>query len=155
VNAQRIALVCLVVLAVVFVVVVSLGAGRTESPGEPGWASFAERSFIREKRVRPRDVSGPCVSDGKVVVVRFGRGCTVTIARRDDTLIRKMILELSDGVKVKGTLKPGGDTAGPVSVTLQTRVRTLELPVVKDGASLDLQCVEPNPMTLGCTVTVR
>jgi hypothetical protein len=155
VNAQRFALVCLVVLAVLFAVGVSLGVGRIGSAGEPGWATFAERSFLGEDRVRPREVSGPCVAGGKVAVVRPGPGCTVTIARRDDALIRKMTLELSDGLKVTGKLKPGGDTAGPVKITLQTQVRTLDLPVVKEGAALDLQCIAPNPMTLGCSVTVH
>jgi hypothetical protein len=154
-NAQRFAVVLLVLLVVLFAVGVSLGVGRSGSAGEPGWATFVQRSFVREERVLPREVRGPCVSGGKVAVLRGGAPCTVTIGPRDDALIRKATFELADGLKVKGSFKPGGEAAGPVSITLQTRVRTLELPIVKEGAVLDLECVAANPLTMGCTVTVR
>jgi hypothetical protein len=154
-SAQRLALAGLVLLVILFAVGVSLGTGRSGSAGEPGWATLVQRWFVREERVLPREVRGPCVSGATMAVLRGGTRCTVTIARRDDTLLRKATFELADGLKVKGLFKPGGEAAGPVTITLQTRVRTLELPIVKEGAVLDLDCIQPNPLTMGCAVTVR
>jgi len=156
VSTQKLAFALLIVVALVFALGVGLGANRKGPGGRPWWATFAQDWFVREKPLAPRDVNGECVEGGgRTIVLRAGASCMVTIARHEGALIRNMTLELSDGVKVKGMLKPRGKDAGPVSITLQLRARTLKLPIVQDGAALDLQCVAPNPTTLACLVAVH
>lgn len=154
-DAKKASFVLLVLLAIIFALGVGVGAGRKGPGGRPRWATLAHDWFVRERPLEPSEVKGECVAGGRTIVLRPGAGCTVTIARREDVLIRNMTLELSDGFKVKGTLKPRGDTAGPVSITLQSQVRKLKLPIVEDGAILDLQCAAANPVSLTCLVTVH
>jgi hypothetical protein len=153
---QKLAFVLLIAIALVFALGVGLGANRKGPGGRPWWATFAQDWFVREEPLEPRDVNGECVGGGgRTIVFHAGASCTVTIARRKGALIRNMTLELSDGLKVKGTLKPRGRDAGPVSITLQSRARTLKLPIVQDGATLELQCAAPSPATLACLVAVH
>ena len=154
-DGKKLSFVLLGVIAIVFVLVVVLGARTKGSGGQPTWATTAHDWFVRERPLEPREVKGACVTGGTAILLGPGRSCTVTIARRDGVLVRNMTLELSDGLKVKGKLRPRGDDAGPVSITLQTAVRKLKLPIIEDGATLDLECVAPNPVTLVCRVAVR
>jgi hypothetical protein len=154
-DAKKLSFGLLAALAIIFVLVVVLGAGSKGSGGRPAWATAAHDWFVRERPLEARDVKGPCVAGGTTILLPPGPSCRVTIARREGILIRNMTLELSDGFKVKGTLKPRGKDAGPVSITLQSSLRKLKLPIVEDGATLDLQCVAPNAVTLVCRVAVH
>jgi hypothetical protein len=154
-DAKKLSFTLLAALAIIFAVVVVLGAGRKGSGGRPAWATAAYDWFVRERPLVPSEVKGACVAGGTTTLFRPGTPCTVSILRRENMLIRNMTLELLDGLKVKGTLKPRGGDAGPVSITLQSQLRTLKLPIVEDGAILDLQCVTANPVTLVCRVAVH
>jgi hypothetical protein len=154
-DGKKISFVLLGAIAIVFAVVVVLGARNRGPAGQPSWATTAHDWFVQDEPLKPGEVKGDCVTGGTAVQLLPGRSCAVTIARRDGVLVRNMTLELSDGLKVKGKLTPRGDDAGPVSITLQTAVSKLKLPIIEDGARLDLQCVMPNPVTLGCRVAVR
>jgi hypothetical protein len=154
-SAQKLAFGLLIVLAVIFAVGVGLGVGRAGPAGRPAWATLAHDWFVRERPLQPRDVQGACVSGGRTVLLKPGSPCTVTIRRREGVLIRNMGLALTDGLKVKGVLKPAGDVAGPVSISLQASARTLKLPIVEDGATLELHCAAAIPPTLTCRVAIR
>ena len=154
-TGQRVAIVLLVLLAIVFAAGVGLGVGRDGPAGQPGWATTLDGWFGSEETVRPGEVRGPCV-DGASLVVRPGAPCTAEIRETRRARVRYLTLALADGSKARVEIAPKDDVAAPMSVRLRADVsKPPKLPILEKGASMILKCEGGNPMTQLCRVVVR
>lgn len=154
---QKIAIVVLVLVAVLFAVVLVWGQTRKDGPRSsppkvPAWMKNAGRSLIHKKTLTPREVEASCLS-GSTFTLPAGGACTVRIPPAK-ARVRRARFELVQGDLVQVVLDQ------PASVPVQDKLRPgrpLTLDLFRDddqpkrAAVLTLVCVS----TESCGVALK
>ncbi len=145
-NSQRIALIVLFLIGILFVVGVYLGASHTDDTHvqTPSWLSGLGGTLTKPQPLKLTDLSSPnasCLQQGKLVI-SVGSACVYTIAQSQFTQ-RAASLQLVQGASAIVTLAQENVLPVQQSLTRAGATTTSKLSVYSGKAhgTLTIQCL--------------
>jgi hypothetical protein len=173
-RGSKIAIVILVILAILFIVSMTVGMTRDDDSekADPEKTDWIQKSksvlsyLFTEETVNPKDiVASSCGNNGGVFVFSSGPPCEITIRSHrayiltyERPTVRSLKLVLDRGRKVNVVLEPRGKSGLTAKFPLRTEMKESRgLQVREDGAVLQLTCNEPDPLfpILPCQVRLK
>ena len=148
---QKIAIVVLVLVAVLFAVVLVWGQTRKEpagapAPRVPNWIKNASRTLIKKKQLSVQEIEAPCLA-GAGFSLSAGGACTASIAP-SKARVRRARLELVQGDLVQVIVDQ------PASVPAKDKLRPGR-PITLDFFRDDDRPDQPATLTLVCVSVER